>query len=200
MKKIVLMMSIGLSILFSNTQKIELTGKSLKELKNPFNFLREKKNTIGIFAKDKVVVLEVESNYNDFEKYNSQNGITEYSLNNKDVINIEKEFYSDEYKNILIGDKCNIEINILKGNVELIYNTENEINHLTSIKVKLEIKIFVNGVETIETLEMDHRLDIPKDYENTITANDFFILKEKETVETIIERIINKILLTKDIK
>lgn len=100
--KLLLTLSLFVSLSFGNIETISLTGDFAKnDLSNPFRALLEKKDkSISIFSQNRDVVLKVENDLKNSDIFNRplKEYPSEIILKNSSVENVLKVYYSEEYK------------------------------------------------------------------------------------------------------
>lgn len=199
MKKVIIVILISLNALYAYTQDIYLTGKYIEELKNPFSFLTKKTKKINICSDNKNIILTVKNNLKKdslLSIYNKRE-VSQYKVQNKSIQNVMRKYFEDTYFVNISKEKCNVSINILDGNVNLNFIKHNDIAHLYIIDVSLKVEVITKEGSFIENVKLNHTLGKSKDYELTLTMNDFYILDEEKTTIKILETIIQNILVQK---
>lgn len=163
-KKLLLTLSLLVSLSFGNIETISLTGDFAKnDLGNPFRALLEKKDkSISIFSENKDVSLKVETDLRGSSKFSgfSKDYPTTLILNNSSVQNVLKVYYSEEYK-VEVKEKADVIVNVLGGKIELEHFFDDDKNIrpiLKKIIVNLNVEIIKNGIKTTQNITLDDKL------------------------------------------
>lgn len=162
--KLLLTLSLFVSLSFGNIETISLTGDFAKnDLGNPFRALLEKKDkSISIFSENKDVSLKVETDLRGSSKFSgfSKDYPTTLILNNSSVQNVLKVYYSEEYK-VEVKEKADVIVNVLGGKIELEHFFDDDKNIrpiLKKIIVNLNVEIIKNGIKTTQNITLDDKL------------------------------------------
>lgn len=162
--KLLLILSLFVSLSFGNIETISLTGDFAKnDLSNPFRALLEKKDkSISIFSENKDVSLKVETDLRGSSKFSgfSKDYPTTLILNNSSVQNVLKVYYSEEYK-VEVKEKADVIVNVLGGKIELEHFFDDDKNIrpiLKKIIVNLNVEIIKNGIKTTQNITLDDKL------------------------------------------
>lgn len=198
--KLLLTLSLFVSLSFGNIETISLTGEYAKnDLSNPFKVLLEKKEkTISVNAENKDVVLKVENDL-DESKYASflKNYPKEVIFKNDSIVNVLKAYYQQDYF-VDVKEKADITVNVLKGNIllEHFFHDDDLFNpSLRKITVTIDVEFIKNGMRRIQTFTMDHKLNKEDTaYKRTLRTEDFKI--RKLSIATDVPRIIENIIFT----
>lgn len=194
--KLLLTLSLFVSLSFGNSENISLTGDFAKnDLGNPFRALLEKKDKlISIFSENKDVSLKVETDLQGSSKFAgfSKDYPITLILKNSSILNVLKVYYSEEYK-VEVKEKADVVVNVLGGKVVLEHFFDDETSirpMLKKITVNLEVEVIKNGIRTVENIVMDNKLGIEDtSYKWTIRTDNFKInpLSISKNVPQIIE-------------
>ncbi len=199
-KKLLLTLSLLVSLSFGNIETISLSGDYAKnDLSNPFKVLLEKKEkTISVNAENKDVVLKVENDL-DESKYAGflKNYPKEVIFKNDSIVNVLKAYYQQDYF-VDVKEKADITVNVLKGNIllEHFFHDDDLFNpSLRKIIVTIDVEFIKNGMRRIQTFTMDHKLNKEDTaYKKTLRTEDFKI--RKLSIATDVPRIIENIIFT----
>ncbi len=199
-KKLLLTLSLLVSLSFGNIETISLSGDYAKnDLSNPFKVLLEKKEkTISVNAENKDVVLKVENDL-DESKYAGflKNYPKEVIFKNDSIVNVLKAYYQQDYF-VNVKEKADITVNVLKGNIllEHFFHDDDLFNpSLRKIIVTIDVEFIKNGMRRIQTFTMDHKLNKEDTaYKKTLRTEDFKI--RKLSIATDVPRIIENIIFT----
>lgn len=162
--KLLLTLSLFVSLSFGNIETISLTGDFAKnDLGNPFRALLEKKDkSISIFSQNRDVVLKVENDLKNSDIFNRplKEYPSEIILKNSSVENVLKVYYSEEYK-VEVKEKADVIVNVLGGKIELEHFFDDDKNIrpiLKKIIVNLNVEIIKNGIKTTQNITLDDKL------------------------------------------
>ncbi len=162
--KLLLTLSLFVSLSFGNIETISLTGDFAKnDLSNPFRALLEKKDkSISIFSQNRDVVLKVENDLKNSDIFNRplKEYPSEIILKNSSVENVLKVYYSEEYK-VEVKEKADVIVNVLGGKIELEHFFDDDKNIrpiLKKIIVNLNVEIIKNGIKTTQNITLDDKL------------------------------------------
>ena len=205
MKKIILSFLCFLTIAFSEGISIELSPSEGDKYKNPFlEFFDKSNDVVSVYSKDEKIIFTVDSNLEDgfFTFYNEKKKGS-ISLDNKSVENILLKHFSQIYSTVSQGKSGKfIELNILSGNVALVYSDKNGIDDSqflmsTSSTINLEVISNISGevISTIKTVKLDDSLGITgENYSGAITNDDISRAVASRTVEKEVSNILEAII------